>query len=80
MVIVVQFADGSEQRLDVQTIRTTVGGGPVELSLGGDPESLRICSPGDEERWQRFVVHHGAANVMEVEVRAGRSDVGKLGR
>lgn len=74
MVIVVQFADGSERTLDVESVRMTVGGGPVELSLGGDPALLRISSPGDEAGWQRFVVHHSAANVMEVEVRSHRTD------
>jgi hypothetical protein len=75
MVIVVQFTDGSQRTLDVESVRMTVGGGPVELSLGGNPALLRICSPADEERWQQFVVHHSAANVMEVEVRPHRTDV-----
>jgi hypothetical protein len=71
MVITVKLADGSEQTLDVESIRTTVDGAPVELSLYGAPALLRICSPGDGKRWQRFVVHHFAANVMELEVRKG---------
>lgn len=74
MLITVKIADGSEQTLDVESVRTLVGGAPVELSLNGDPALLRIYSPGDDGRWQRFVVHHGAANVMELEVR---SDGGK---
>jgi len=75
MVIVVQFADGSEQTLDVECVRMTVAGGSVELSLGGAPGLLRISSPGDEASWQQFVVHHSAANVMEVEVRSHRTDL-----
>jgi hypothetical protein len=76
MVVTVEFADGSERTLDVETIRMTVGGGPVELSLAGDPKLLRICSPGDDSSWQQFVVHHSAANVMEVEVRGHGKGVG----
>jgi hypothetical protein len=70
MLITVKLADGSEQTLDVQSVRTTVDGAPVELSLNGAPALLRISSPGDDARWQRFVVHHSAANVMELEVRS----------
>ena len=70
MLITVKLADGSEQTLDVESVRTTVDGAPVELSLKGAPALLRIFSPGDDARWQRFVVHHSAANVMELEVRS----------
>jgi len=70
MVITVKLADGSEKTLDVESIRATLGGAPIELSLNGTPALLRIFSPGDDERWQRFVVHHSAANVMELEVRS----------
>lgn len=77
MVIIAKLADGSEQTLDVQSVRTSVGGAPLELSLNGTPPRLRIVSPGDDERWQRFVVHHSAANVMELEVRShGSAAVG----
>ena len=72
MLITVKLADGSEQTLDVESVRTTVDGAPVELSLSGAPALLRIFSPGDDARWQRFVVHHSAANVMELEVRSGK--------
>ena len=69
MVITVKLMDGSEHTLDVESVRTTVEGAPIELSLSGAPALLRIFSPGDDARWQRFVVHHSAANVMELEVR-----------
>jgi hypothetical protein len=69
MVVIVKFADGSEQTLDVESVRMRVGGGPVELSSGGAGGLLRLCSPDDDEGWGRFIVHHSAANVMEVEVR-----------
>jgi hypothetical protein len=72
MLITVKLADGSEQTLDVESVRTMVDGAPVELSLNGVPALLRIFSPGDDARWQRFVVHHSAANVMELEVRSQR--------
>jgi hypothetical protein len=70
LVITVKLADGSEQTLDVESIRTTLDGAPIELSLNGTPALLRIFSPGNDQRWQRFVVHHSAANVMELEVRS----------
>ena len=70
MLITVKLADGSEQTLDVESVRTTLDGAPIELSLNGAPALLRIFSPSDEARWQRFVVHHSAANVMELEVRS----------
>jgi DUF971 family protein len=70
MLISVKLADGSEQTLDVESIRISVAGAPVELSLNGDSGLLRILSPGDEVRWHRFVVHHSAANVMEVDLRS----------
>jgi hypothetical protein len=70
MLITVKLADGSEQTLDVESVRTTVGGAPIELSLNLVPALLRIFSPSDDERWQRFVVHHSAANAMELEVRS----------
>lgn len=70
MIITVQLTDGSQQTLDVESILTTLDGAPVELSLNGTPAKLRIYSPGDDERWQRFVVYPGAANVMELEVRS----------
>jgi hypothetical protein len=69
MVITVKLADGSEQTLDVERISTTLDGAPIELSINGAPALLRICSPGDDSVWQHFVVHHSAANVMELEVR-----------
>ena len=70
MTLSVKLADGSEQTLDVQSVRTSVGGAPVDLSLNGEPARLRIFSPADGGRWQRFVVHHSAANVMELEIRS----------
>jgi len=76
MVITAKLADGSEQTLDVESIRTTLNGAPIELSLNGTPSLLRILSPGDDARWQRFVVHHSAANVMELEVRSQRKQDG----
>ncbi len=76
MTISVKLADGSEQTLDVASVRMSVGGAPVELSLNGAPALLRIFSPGDDESWQRFVVHHSAANVMELEVRSGKREAG----
>jgi hypothetical protein len=51
MTISVKFADGSEQTLDVESVRMSVGGAPVELSLNGAPALLRIFSPGDDESW-----------------------------
>ena len=73
MLITVKLADGSEKTLDVESVRTLVGGAPVEVSLNGDPALLRIFSPGEDARWRRFVVHHSAANVMELEVRSADS-------
>jgi hypothetical protein len=70
MRITLKLVNGSEQTLDVESVRMTVNGEPVELSLNGAPALLRILSPGDDQRWQRLVVHHSAANVMELEVRS----------
>ena len=75
MHITIKLADGSEQTFDVESVRTNVNGAPVELSLNGNPLLLRITTPGEDARWQRFVVHPGAANVLEIEVRShGKSD------
>src|SRR5258705_288904 len=69
MRITIKLADGSEQTLDVECIRTTVDGAPIELSLTGAPALLRIFSPGDDARWQRLVGHE-----------CGEFPVGEVGR
>jgi hypothetical protein len=55
MTISVKLADGSEQTLDVESVRISVGGAPIELRLNGAPALLRIVSPVGDERWQRLL-------------------------
>jgi hypothetical protein len=69
MVIAVKLLDGSEQTLDVELIRMSLGGSPVELSMDGASARLRAISRGDEERWGHFVVHHSAANSFSIEMQ-----------
>ena len=76
MVVTVKLVDGSEQTLDVELIRMSLGGSPVELSMDGAAARLRVISPGDEERWGHFVVHHSAANSFSIEMQSHGRDGG----
>jgi predicted deacetylase len=69
MLTTLKLSDGSEQVLDVVELRVVLVGAPLELSFSVAPPRLHIESPGREEQWHSFVVHHRAANVMSVELQ-----------
>jgi hypothetical protein len=55
--------------MDVEQVRTTLPGGPVELS--SDPSShLMDIAPADKKRFGNLVVHLCAANVFILEVNS----------
>ncbi len=80
MQVTLLLPDGSQQTLEVSELRLSLDGSPLELSLETSPTRLRLYSPGSDERWQRFIVHPGAANSMSLEVatneRNGESTAG----
>jgi hypothetical protein len=66
--VTLQLPDGSAQTVDAVGLKLSIDGSPLELSLEASPNRLRVYSPGDDNRWQHFVVHHSAANAMSLEL------------
>jgi hypothetical protein len=74
MLVTLLLSNGSRQTVDVAEVHLDLGASPLELSLEAPSTRLRLYSPGTTQRWQRFVVHHSAANAMSLEVVAEEQD------
>ncbi len=70
MRVRLKFADGREQSFDVASAVVEDLARPVERTAhAGPPTLLRPHAAGDAAAWPRLVLHPGACNVANVEVR-----------
>jgi hypothetical protein len=69
MQVSLQHVDGTEDTREVTSLSVWVNGEEVEITPRQSPARLCLRGACGETRHVAFVIHPGAANLVEVEVR-----------